>query len=495
MDRSPRDDTKLVMRGKDVSDTDPHSRDAPKSPVMGMGKRNTLLSESASLIPLQTPGKNPHNRTIRASSPFHEIQDHDTKSSDRPLTESSRTSSVKITSTSPYQASIPGIRSINEMRASPGGHLNTTMPNAGTKGHLSPKYHQGEVPWDSRNSPTHDGVHAWPNGQMPFYNGQPMYFPYHSMPSGHAISSGPDPRGLHPGYAYPGYPYPWAPPPPASTAVAPVAPKGRVKPDYAGMTDAQRQDARDIFEAEFKVMDHKYKEKKLPMIKHGMSLEAIDDLYEMNLQSLETDETAGQFRMLLQIVIMGLEYAGKRFFGVDMSKFTKRQMANMHKYDRLLLILGRKWSGDGTGMRVEWKIIIMLILNAILVVLSNLFASKTGADSDEAYGFVNGLGESYIDGMTDDPIPKAVDPLTGIRKTPIPKDTNPMWKMASNFMGMGNGDNIMDTVTSMGGEYLANMEVNTPQQRAPRQQPVNEPRKPAATSRRRRRVAFDSDEN
>lgn len=483
MDRSPRDDTKLVMRGKEVTDTDADRREAPKSPCMGMGKRGATLSESTSLIPLQTPGKNPHNRTIRASSPFHEIQDHDnhhdTKSSDKAITESSRISSVKITSTSPYQASIPGIRTINEMRASPG-----------TKSHVSPKHYPGE-PWT--NSPTHDGPH---NGQMPFYNGQPMYFPYHGMPMqpGPGVT-GADPRSLHPGYtAYPGYPFPWGPqaPVPVAAAAIPAATKGRVKPDYKAMTDAERQDARDIFEAEFKIMNHKYKEKKLPMIKQGMSLEAIDDLYEMNLQSLEIDETAGQFRMLLQIIIMGIEYAGKRFFGVDMSKFTKRQMANMHKYDRLLLILGKKWSGDGAGMRVEWKIVIMLILNAILVVLTNLFAKKTGADSDEAYGFVGPLAADYIDSMTADPIPKAVDPLTGIRKVPVPKETNPMWNMAANFMGMGNSDNIMDSITNFGGDYLANMEMPGQQ----RQHPVDAaPQKPTAVPRRRRRrVVANSDE-
>jgi hypothetical protein len=480
-ERSPKDDTKLVMRGKDVSDHDFHTRDAPKSPNVSTSRKSNAFSDSTSLIPLQTPGKNPLNRTIRASSPFHEIQDHgeahpgqDLRSSERTI-DSSRGSSVKITSTSPYQASIPGIRTIDAMRTSP----DRNQQHQPASKHVNTEHAVG---WT--NSPTrdHNGMvipawnggwpQTWPQGQA----GPSPYPFYGAMPPGGPMMT-------------PGVPqmyYSYYPQQHQATSIAGV----ELRPNYAAMSDSEKADALAIFDTQFKDMIDKYPHKKFKMFNPKISLNAIHDIYDLNQKSINTDKNASQFRAVLQIIFMAIEFLCNRFLGIDMRKFTKKQMTNIAKYEPILKDIAEKYATPSGGMNVWWRLAIMIILNAVIVAGAKLFSEKTGMDDDEVYDTIAPLTDDYVDGLTTAPVSK-VNPLTGTAPVPSPKKQSSWLNMATTMMGLGNSDNLMDTVTNFGGDMLANMDVKD-RSGKPKTGP-SDPVKPtpAVPKRRRPRAEFE----
>lgn len=475
MDRSPKDDTRLVMRGKEVESLDIHSRDAPKSPVAGMSKRTNVFNDTTSLIPLQTPGKNP-NRNIRASSPIHEVYgDSDTSSRDkardsergvgrgreREPQESSKASSVRISNTSPYQGSVSGVRSVAEMRSSPitgalrhnvhnsPGYRNMQGYNSPTTGHplnLSPKHAQGMY-------------FAQPGAYSQY---PPMSGGYPAYPPGY---------GHYPGGAYAPYPQYQYVLPQTPEAIA-KAKKEELKAYYNAMSESEKTDALEIFDAKFKILKKNHPDKKFEMFSRKMSLEAIHELYETHLKSMGAESTAGQFEMLLRVLFLGIEFVCVKWIGIDMRGFAADQMRGIESYHRSLLMLGEDWSGpNGRGLPPLFQIIIMVLLNAIVLAVTRLVAASDIGKSvgmtngDEMYNFIRPLTNGYINRMSSPSIPAENDPITRTPEVPPPRGTDGMLNAGLQMFGLPGANDLMESVTAWGAEQVANMEMPASKQK------------------------------
>lgn len=470
MDRSPKDDTRLVMRGKEVEPSDINSRDISKSPLAGMGKRTNVFNDTTSLIPLQTPGKSA-NRNIRAGSPIHDVHaDSDASSKgngrdsergvgrvrERDIQDSSKASSVRVSNTSPYQGSVTGVRSVAEMRSSP---LTAALKHSV---HNSPGY---------RNAPgyTNSPTSGHPMNLSPRHT-QGLYFPppnqgyYPQMPPGYPTGYAAYPPGYTP---YPAYPAGYATYPVAQTPeVIAKAKKEELKAYYNSLTEAEKTDALEIFDAKFKILKKNHPDKKFDMFSRKMSLEAIHELYETHLKSLGADSIAGQFEMLLRVLFLGIEFVCVKWIGIDMRGFAKDQMDNIQNYHRSLIMLGEDWSGpNGRGLPPLFQIIIMVLLNAIVVAVTRLVAATDLAktmgmgDRDGVYNFVRPLTDSYIGRVSAPAVPTEVDPVTKTPNVPPPRQTDGMLNAGLTMFGLPPAGDMMESVTSWGAGHLANMEM------------------------------------
>ena len=456
MDRSPKDDTKVLMRGKEIEPSDAHPWTEPKSPVATMGKRPTNFNGIPSLIPTETPGKGP-NRNIRASSPIHEVYGDsedsgrgngrndervNIRSHGRDSVESSKASSVRVSTTSPYQGAVSGVRSVAEMRSSP---LPPGMKHGGSR--ESPIYRHGQ---SFPNSPT----------------------------SGHPMNQF---QGYPQGYPqFQGYPPGWAPivqqPVQAPVLITPEAiakaKKEELRLYYAGLTEAEKTDALEIFKSKFTILKATHKDKKFEMYSPKMSLEAIHELYEMHLKTLGAESMAGQFEMLLRIIFLGIELVCVKWVGVDIRGFAAEQMRNIGEYNRALLMLGEDWTGPtGRGLPPLAQILIMVLLNAFVMGITRLVASTEQAksigmtDGGDVYNIVKPLANSYVHRMAT-PAPVDIDTITKTPNVPAARGPGIIDNVLTgglNAFGIPTRGDFMETMTSWGADQIATM--NMPQQK------------------------------
>lgn len=101
--------------------------------------------------------------------------------------------------------------------------------------------------------------------------------------------------------------------------------------------------------------------------------------YENCLRHLSLESSVEQYKNLLIAGFMGCEFVFGNWFNLDMSGYTQSQVLNLAQYERLLIELGSKnYSPESANYPVEFRLIGMIVLNAVIFLVGKLILKKTG---------------------------------------------------------------------------------------------------------------------
>lgn len=101
--------------------------------------------------------------------------------------------------------------------------------------------------------------------------------------------------------------------------------------------------------------------------------------YEQCLRHLSLESSVDQYKNCLIAGFMICEYVFGVYLNLDMAGYTQAQILNLAQYERLLIELGSKnYTPQAENYPVEFRLIGMILLNAVLFVVSKLILKKTG---------------------------------------------------------------------------------------------------------------------
>ena len=174
---------------------------------------------------------------------------------------------------------------------------------------------------------------------------------------------------------------------------------------------------------------------KMPVIQGTSDLDEIHDTYDRYYQQVTVNNSVGNWRVMLIIFYLILEYVGTQFLGLGFSGLTLSELKNINEYDFLLIELGEQYSfASGAKYSPMTRLAIMMSVNAGIFVVSSLIAKHWG---DPAGSMVRQLGRG-VSSMVQTPgsseEPSALIPNGGGFSI-----HNIIGNLGSTFMAMKNG--------------------------------------------------------
>ena len=120
----------------------------------------------------------------------------------------------------------------------------------------------------------------------------------------------------------------------------------------------------EMFRADFRVklglLRQTYPDIAIPDFREDVELETIHIHYYRYLSLVKNKSTANQYKLILVMFWMVVEYCGTQWFGLKLSGFTVNQMKSMALYEELLDDLGERGGfGLGEGHSPYTKIIFL----------------------------------------------------------------------------------------------------------------------------------------
>lgn len=103
------------------------------------------------------------------------------------------------------------------------------------------------------------------------------------------------------------------------------------------------------------------------------------EVYENTLRHLSLENSVQNYKQFLIGGFMVCEYVFGCWLNLDMAGYTQAQILNIAQYERLLIELGSKnYTPEAANWPVEFRLVGMIILNAVIFVVSKLILKKTG---------------------------------------------------------------------------------------------------------------------
>ena len=103
------------------------------------------------------------------------------------------------------------------------------------------------------------------------------------------------------------------------------------------------------------------------------------EVYENTLRHLSLESSVDQYKNMLIGGFMLCEYIFGVWLSLDMAGYTQAQIVNLSQYERLLIELGSKnYTPEAQNWPIEFRLIGMIVLNAVIFVVSKLILKKTG---------------------------------------------------------------------------------------------------------------------
>lgn len=165
--------------------------------------------------------------------------------------------------------------------------------------------------------------------------------------------------------------------------------------NYSEMTPELQSESRKKLFDKFLILQRSFPAWNIPLPSDESSLDMIHDLYESYVKQITIHSNSTQYKILLVIMFIGIEFASSRF-GVDLGGYAEMQIRSMHRYEGVLLELGEKYTSEGGGeMPVEARIFMLALIQAGIFFVAKYVEKWTGAKG------MSRIVHSLMDGMID----------------------------------------------------------------------------------------------
>jgi len=132
----------------------------------------------------------------------------------------------------------------------------------------------------------------------------------------------------------------------------------------------------------FKILRKQYKDNKeveIPKFTEFSDVGVMKVSYNQTVKELYLDESVQSYKMYLIGGFLATEYLGTQYLGIDLTGFTKMQLSQMAKYERMLIELGEKsYMQWGNNIPVEARILGTIVLQAGIFWMGKIISQKAG---------------------------------------------------------------------------------------------------------------------
>tara|TARA_R110001632_G_scaffold200941_9_gene323694 strand:+ start:1355 stop:2764 length:1410 start_codon:yes stop_codon:yes gene_type:complete len=196
------------------------------------------------------------------------------------------------------------------------------------------------------------------------------------------------------------------------------------------------------------ILKTRFKDVTVPKNEADLTWQELRKIYYIEMDRVSITKNVDAYRMIMIVSCFIIEYIGYKILKVDITGFGVHSMKSMWRYERLLIELGEKdYASFGENWPVEFRLIGMMIVSAIIFVIAKSLFKQTGQDmSNDFFKFFQDLGnQSYESDMNSD---------SNGMDAPNPNDNGQgggIMSMLSGLMGGGNGGGggIMDMVGNL----------------------------------------------
>jgi len=136
----------------------------------------------------------------------------------------------------------------------------------------------------------------------------------------------------------------------------------------------------------FRILKKAYPHRSIPEFNHLSDLTIMKDTYHRMVREIRLDKKLSTWQKILIYGAKGTEYISTNMLGIDIEGFATSELAEIDKYNELLIELGdRPYTNIGGSLPVEMKLIFMMMTQAgIFYMMKNGGGTMFNKDKDDS---------------------------------------------------------------------------------------------------------------
>jgi hypothetical protein len=145
----------------------------------------------------------------------------------------------------------------------------------------------------------------------------------------------------------------------------------------------------------FMVLRRQYKNIEIPEFTEHSDINEMKRIYAQIIRRVSLDSSVDSYKQYLIGGFMVMEWVSTNWLGIDLSGFSKQQIAGMNTYERLLIELGEKnYSTAGSRFPVEVRLLFMIIFNAGLFYVQKMILGGGDSGPNVFNAMFSGMSQS-----------------------------------------------------------------------------------------------------